>query len=107
MAGTSPAMTTEWSRKRLGVAVDCALELAGGRVVEVARAADRLEDVGVLRAQGGEQPVLERAHPGDRDRVEVAVHARIDPDDLLLHLERRELRMLQQFGEPPAPVVDA
>src|SRR5712692_3131350 len=107
MAGSSPAMTPTSSRERLRVGVDRALELAGGRIVEVARAADRLEHLAVPRADRGQQALLERAHPVDRDRVEIAVHAGVDDDDLLLHLERRELRLLEQFGQARAAVEQA
>src|SRR5262249_55566868 len=72
----------------LRVAVDRALELRRGRVVEIARGADRLEHVGVFRAQRGEQAVLEAAHPVDRKRIEVAVAPGVDDGDLLLHLQR-------------------
>src|SRR6266542_3940986 len=88
------------SRERLRIGVDRALELGRGAVIEVPRGADRLEDFGVLRAHRRQQPVLERVHPRDRDRVEIAVHARVDDADLLLHLQRRELRLLEQLGEP-------
>src|SRR5215469_12292838 len=89
-------------REGLRVAVDGALELAGGRVVEIVRGADRFEHIGMLRAQRGEQAVLEPAHPIDRKRIEVAVDARIDDGDLLLHLERGELRLFEQFGQARA-----
>src|SRR5262249_37124365 len=87
-------------RKGLRVALDGALELAGGRIVEIARRADRFEHVGVARAQRGQQPVLERPYAMHRDRIEVAVDARVDDDDLLFHLERRKLRLFEQLGEP-------
>src|SRR5215468_6550196 len=114
MAGTSPAMTIERvaryptaSRKRLRIVVDRGLELAGGGVVEVAAVADGVENVTVLAAHQRQQAVLERTHAIDRDRVEEAVDAGIDDDDLLLHLERRELLLLEQLGEPRTAVEQA
>src|SRR5215470_3900829 len=95
------------SRKRLGEFVDRGLELAGGGVVEVAAVADGVEDALVLAADRHQQALLERLHPVDRDRVEIAVDPGIDDDDLLLHLERRELRLLEQFGQPRAAVEQA
>src|SRR6266540_5609158 len=95
-------MTIKSSSKRLGVGVDRGLELAGGCVAQIAALADVVENVGVLVAQQHEQALLERLHPVDRDRVEVAVDAGIDHADLLFHLERRELRLLEQLGEARA-----
>src|SRR6266545_3619531 len=63
------------SREGLCVAVDRGLELRSGGVGEVAGLADVVENVGVLGAQQPEQALLEGAHPVDRDRVEIAVHA--------------------------------
>src|SRR5215469_10845803 len=83
------------------------LELAGGGIVEIPRLTDGVENVGILRAQEAEQPVLERTHAVDRDGIEVAVDAGIDDDDLLLHLERRELRLLEQLGQPRAAIEKA
>src|SRR5215213_8910359 len=54
------------SRERLGERLHRALELARGVVGKIAGGADRVEDVGVLRADRGEEPVLEGAHAGDR-----------------------------------------
>src|SRR5262249_2816043 len=79
--------------ERLREALDHALELGGGLVGEVAAVADAVEQVGMLRAQRGQQSLLERLHPVDRKRIEVAVDAGVDHADLLLHLERRELRL--------------
>src|SRR5229473_6210779 len=85
--------------KRLGVTLDRALELGGGVVREIAAVADGVEDVDVLAAQQRQQAVLEGAHLGDRKRVEIAVGAGPDHADLLFHLQRRELRLLQEFGQ--------
>ena len=49
-----------------------------------------------------QDPVLEGAHAVDRDRIEIAVHAGVDHAGLLFHLERRELRLLQQLGQARA-----
>src|SRR5690606_33681325 len=87
------------SRKRLREGFDRRLELARGLVAEIARRADGLEDVGVLRTDMREQPVLERLHAVERQRIEEAVSAGPDHDHLLFHLERRELRLLEQLGE--------
>ena len=43
----------------------------------------------------------------DRQRVEIAVDAGIDHHDLLFHLQRRELRLLQQLGQARAAVQQA
>src|SRR6202035_3277429 len=82
-------------------------ELAGGGIVEVARLADGLENVVVLAAQRAEQAILERAHAIERQRIEIAVGPGIDDADLLLHAQRRELRLLEQLGEPRAAVEQA
>src|SRR5438067_4723163 len=47
------------SCERLGIAVDRSLELGGGRVGQVARLADVIEDVGTLVARQREQALLE------------------------------------------------
>src|SRR5439155_15214528 len=71
------------SRESLGITVDRALELGRGRVRKIASLADVFQNVGVLAAQERQQPLLERAHPVDRQRIEIAVDARIDDDGLL------------------------
>src|SRR5262245_35472529 len=93
--------------ERLRIALDRALELGRGRIGEVARLADVLENVRVRRAQQRQEPVLEVAHAADAERVEIAVDAGIDHDDLLFHLERRELRLLEQLGQARAAVEQA
>src|SRR6202166_5076885 len=95
------------SRERLGVALDSALKLAGRRIVKVARLGDGFEDIGMLVAQRAEQAVLKRAYAVERQRIEIAVDAGIDDADLLLHAQRRELRLLEQLGEPRAAVEQA
>src|SRR6201996_1204690 len=105
MAGTGPAMTS--SSKRLGVTLDHRLELRRGIIAEIAAVTDGVEDVDVLAAQQRQQPVLESAHLGDRKRIEIAVDAGIDHHDLLFHLQRRELRLLEKFGQARAAVEQA
>src|SRR5262245_7982440 len=95
------------SGERPGVGLDRALELGAGGVVEIARGADRLQNIRVIGAYGGQQALLERAHPVDRERIEIAVDAGVDDDDLLLHLERRELRLLQELGQAGAAIEQA
>ena len=62
---------------------------------------------GCLPRTVDEQAVLEGAHAVDRERIEIAVDAGVDHDDLLLHLQRRELRLLQELGQPRAAVEQA
>src|SRR5215213_3836468 len=61
----------------------------------------------MLAAHQGQQAVLEGAHPVHRQRVEIAVHAGIDHHDLLFHLQRRELRLLQELGQTRTAVQQA
>ena len=65
------------------------------------------EDGGVLAAQVGQQRLLERLDLVERHRIEIAVDAGVDHADLLFHLERRELRLLQQLGQARAAVQQA
>src|ERR1700730_14158607 len=95
------------SSKRLGVSLDHRLQLGGGFLAEIAAVADRVENVDVLAPQQREQAILELAHLVDRKRIEVAVGAGPDHHDLLFHLQRRELRLLQKFGEARAAVEQA
>src|SRR5262245_29803379 len=94
-------------RERLGIFVDRGFELRRGCVVEIPAIADGLEDAWMLRAYQHQQAVFERAHSIDRDRVEIGVDAGKDDDDLLLHLERGKLRLLEQLGQPRAAVEKA
>src|SRR5882724_367805 len=105
MAGSSPAMTN--LSKRLGKTLDHGLQFGGGVVAEVAGVADRVENVDMLAAQQRQQPVLEGAHLVERQRIEIAVGTGPDHADLLFHLQRRELRLLQQFGQARAAVEQA
>src|SRR5215475_12308299 len=94
-------------REGLGVFVDRGFELRRGGVVEVSAIADGLEDAWMLRAYQPQQAFFERAHSIDRDWVEIGVDAGKDDDDLLLHLERGKLRLLEQLGQPRAAVEQA
>src|ERR1700730_3690133 len=94
---TSPAMTA--LSKCLGVTLDRRLQLGGGVVAEIAAVADGGEDIDVLAAQHRQQTVLEVAHLGNRNAVEIAVGAGPDHAHLLFHLQRRELRLFQKFGQ--------
>src|SRR3954466_11187742 len=87
-------------RKCLRIRVDRSLELGGGGVIEVLAVADDVEDALMLGTHQRQQTLLERVHPIDRDGVAVAVDAGINGDDLLLDLQRGELRLLEQLGQP-------
>src|SRR5262245_53653107 len=91
-------------RERLREALDHRLQLRGGVVRQIAAVADRVEDVGVLAAQKRQQAVLERAHLVERERIEITVGAGPDHANLLFHLQRRELRLLQELGQARAAV---
>src|SRR5687767_1702173 len=82
-------------RERLGVALDNVLELRFRVARQVLRSADGFEEIGVLATQEREQTILEGAHPVEGQGVEIAIHAGVDHGDLLFHLQRRELRLLQ------------
>src|SRR5882724_622421 len=105
MAGLVPAVTT--LSKRLDVTLDHALQLGGGVVAEIATVADGVENVDVLAAQQRQQAILEGAHLVERKRVEIAVGAGPDHHDLLFHLQRGELRLLQQLGQARTAVEQA
>src|SRR5581483_5015744 len=89
--------------ERLRILVDLVLQLLLGIAREVARFADLLED-GLLVAEKREQAVLELAHLRDIELVEIAVGAGPDHDHLLFHLQRRELRLLQELGQARAAI---
>src|SRR5918993_1068288 len=95
------------SREGLGVAVERTLELGSGGVGEIASGADILKDIRMLAAQEAEQSFLEGPHAVHRDRIEVGVDTGIDDRGLLFHLQRRELRLFEQFGETGAAVEQA
>src|SRR5260370_21127305 len=85
--------------KRLGVTIDHRLQLGGGVVVEVAGIAYGIEDIDVLAAQQRQQAILELTHLGNWKRIEIAVGAGPDHHDLLFHLQRRGLRLLQELSQ--------
>src|SRR5437879_2136503 len=100
-----PAMTA--SSKRLGESLDHRLQLGGGIVAEIAAIADRVQNFDVLAAQQRQQAVFEPAHLADRERIEIAIGTGPDHADLLFHLQRRELRLLQEFGQARTAVQQA
>src|ERR1700704_2997345 len=102
MAGTGPAMTVSLS-KRPGITLDHTLELGGGVIGKIAGVADGVEDIGVLAAKQRQQAILEGAYLGNRNSIQIAVDAGIDRNHLLFHLQRRELRLLEEFGQARAP----
>src|SRR5260370_31440889 len=102
MAGSSPAMTA--LSKRLGVTFDHALQLPGEIVGEIAAVTNAVEDLDVLATQQRQQTVFESAHLVERQRIEIAVGTGPDHADLLFHLQRRELRLLQEFGQTRASI---
>jgi len=89
------------------VTFDHAPQLAGEIVGEIAAITDAVEDLDVLAAQQRQQAVLEGADLAERQRVEIAVGAGPDHADLLFHLQRRELRLLQEFGQARTAVQQA
>src|SRR5580658_883210 len=101
------ALTRMSLRECFGIVVNHALKLAGGRVIEITRVADRFQNVGMLVVQLPEQTVLEGADTIDRQRIEIAVDAGIDDTDLLFHAQWRELLLLEQLGEPRAAAEQA
>src|SRR5665213_596064 len=94
-------------RKRLGETFDRRFQLGGGVIRKIAALADGIEDVGILAAQQRQQAVLEGAYLVERKRIEIAVGAGPDHADLLFHLQRRELRLLQEFSQSRAAIEQA
>src|SRR5260370_452627 len=80
---------------------------AGRAVVEVAGIAYGIEDIDLLAAQQRQQAILELTHLGNWKRIEIAVGAGPDHHDLLFHLQRRELRLLQELGQARASIEQA
>ena len=66
--------------------------------------ADALEEVGVVGPEVGPHLGLVALHLGDRHVVDVALGAGEDHQHLLLHRHRRVEPLLEQLGEPVAPV---
>src|SRR6218665_2099423 len=94
-AGGALGMNRSVSAEALGVGAD---RLFG---------ADRVEDRLALGAQVGQQALLELADLSDRKLVEVAVDTCEDNRDLLFRFQRRELRLLQEFGQACTAVQQA
>src|SRR6185437_4584502 len=61
----------------------------------------------MLATQQRQQTVLESLDLVERQRIEIAVGAGPDHADLLFHLQRRELRLLQKLGQAGAAVEQA
>src|SRR4029077_5830916 len=93
--------------KRLGIAADEGLQLAGIGIRKVAALANAVEQIGMLGAQQRQQPAFEGAHAVHRHRIKIAVDARVDHADLFFHLEWRELRLLEKLGQARAAVEQA
>src|SRR5580704_15844884 len=80
------------SSEVLGVGIDNRFEFCARLFGKILRAANRIEETGVARAQEREEPVLKGPHPVNRKRIEVAIDPCIDHANLVLDLQRRELR---------------
>src|SRR3569833_95242 len=93
-----PGHHHQGSSKCLGEAVPRALALGSGSVGQLAAIANGVEKVDLLATQQRHQAVLEGANLSDRERVEISVSTGPDHGDLLFHLQRRELRLLQKLG---------
>src|SRR3546814_8236774 len=92
---------------RLGASVERRLELCLDIVRQGLLGADRIENVRAFRTKIGEQALLELADIADGNLVEIAVHAGKYHGDLFFRLERRELRLLQEFGQAGTAVQQA
>src|SRR6476469_4586637 len=92
------------SGERSGVAVDQTLELGRIGIRQIAALANAVEQIGVLGAQQRQESALERSHAADVHRVEISVDAGVDYANLLLHLERRKLRLLEKLGQACAAI---
>ncbi len=73
-------------------------------VLELAGLGDPLEQLGLLGAQPDAQVAEELAHPLGLDPIEEASRARVDRRDLVGHLERLALLLLQHLDQPLAAV---
>src|SRR5690606_33924072 len=78
--------------------VDLLLELRNSLVGEDICLTQGVEDLSVT-TQVVEQLALETQHVGNLDRVELAVGASPDRDNLVLDRVRRVLRLLEQLGQ--------
>src|SRR5262245_19012405 len=95
------------SRKSAGVFVDDVLELAPVGVRKIAALSDAVEQARMLRPQQSQKAVLERTHAQNVERVEIPVDAGVDHADLLFHLQRRELGLLEKLGQSCAAIEQA
>src|SRR5687768_1685703 len=95
------------SREVLREAVDVALQFCANFVRDRLFRADGVEDILAVRTHVRKQAALEPADVGYGQTVEIAVDASEDHDDLLLGLQRRELRLLQKFRQARAAVEQA
>src|SRR5215468_3745428 len=80
------------------------LQLGRRRIRQILAVADRIEDARILAAQIEQQRFLEGLDLLERHWIAIAVDARVDDADLLLHLERGELCLLQELGQAGASV---
>src|SRR5258708_6201698 len=106
-AATTNYQANVLSSKRLGVTFNHAFQLPGEIVGEIAAVTNAVEDLDVLAAQQRQQAVFEGTHLVERERIEIAVGTGPDHADLLFHLQRRELRLLQEFGQTRAAIEQA
>src|SRR5271157_217022 len=95
------------SAEARGVGFDRRLELGLDVARQIAGRADRLQDFRVLRSQESEKSVFKRPNLVERQFVEIAVDAGVDDANLLFHLERRKLRLLEKLGEARAAIEQA
>src|SRR5690606_7464311 len=75
------------------------LELGPQVVAQRLFLTNAFEHILAVRAHTGQKPLLELADLIDPQRIEIAVDARKDHGDLLFRLQRRELRLLQEFSQ--------
>src|SRR5690606_17502312 len=102
----SEAMPAQPLGEVLREVLDLFLQAIAKLVGESLFLADGLKD-GALVTQVSQEPLLEAAHILQRQLVEEALHASENDGNLLLGLERRELRLLQQLGQARTAVQQA
>src|SRR3546814_4853536 len=95
------------SGKCLGETLDRRLELGFRIVGKLLLVADRVQNARMSGLHIAQELFLETADIRDRQLVEIAVDAGIDHDDLLFDLERRELGLLEEFGETRTTIEQA
>src|SRR6185312_2100158 len=84
--------------------VDRVLEPTGGVVGQVTGLPDRVVQAPLLALHEVEELPLEPVYVANRHIIQVALGAHPDRDDLAFHRERAVLRLLEQLGQPCAPV---